>query len=185
MSTVIHGVVSDVETWLDDVVIGLNLCPFAAIPRKNNQVRFTVSQALAEEVLLADLHAELTFMSQIPAVEVETSLLIVPDMLAKFDDYNQFLDLVDELLEAFEWEGIFQIASFHPDYCFAETDPDSVENLTNRAPYPILHIIREQSMEKALAKMASPDEIFKRNIQTMNDLSTEQIKALFPYLHLS
>jgi hypothetical protein len=178
MSTVIH----DVETWLDDVVIGLNLCPFAAIPRKNQQVRFTVSQALAEEVLLADLHAELTFMSQTPAAEIETSLLIVPDMLAKFEDYNQFLDLVDGLLEAFEWEGFFQIASFHPDYCFAETDPDSVENLTNRSPYPILHIIREQSMEKALAKMTSPDEIYKRNIQTMNDLPTEQIKVLFPYL---
>jgi hypothetical protein len=185
MSTVIHNVISDVETWLDGVVIGLNLCPFAAIPRKNNQVRFTVSQALAEEVLLADLHAELTLMSQTPAVEVETSLLIVPDMLAKFDDYNQFLDLVDELLEAFEWEGIFQIASFHPHYCFAETDPDSVVNLTNRAPYPILHIIREQSLEKALKKMTSPDEIYKRNIETMNGLSTEQIKSLFPHLHLS
>tara|TARA_R110001606_G_scaffold11354_3_gene49175 strand:- start:55388 stop:55933 length:546 start_codon:yes stop_codon:yes gene_type:complete len=179
------SIISDVETWLDDVVIGLNLCPFAAIPRKNNQVRFVVSQALTEEVLLADLHAELTFMSKTPALEVETSLLIVPDLLAKFDYYNQFLDLVDNLLEAFEWEGIFQIASFHPDYCFAETDPDSVENLTNRAPYPILHIIREESLEKALEKMTSPDEIYKRNIQTMNELSAEQTKALFPYLHFS
>ena len=181
MSTVI----SDVERWLDDVVIGLNLCPFAKIPRQNNQVRFVVSQALSEEVLLADLHAELTFMSQTPAEEVETSLLIVPDMLAKFNDYNQFLDLVDDLLVSFEWEGTFQIASFHPNYCFAETEPDSTENLTNRAPYPILHIIREASLEKALAKMASPDEIYERNIQTMNDLSDERIKDLFPYLHRS
>ncbi len=178
MSTVI----ADVETWLDDVVIGLNLCPFAAIPRKNNQVRFTVSEALTEEVLLADLHAELTFMSQTPAKEVETSLLIVPDMLAKFEDYNQFLDLVDELLEAFEWDGIFQIASFHPNYCFAETAPNAAENFTNRSPHPILHIIREESLEKALEKMVSPDEIYKRNIQTMNDLSSEQLKRLFPYL---
>jgi hypothetical protein len=185
MRTVIHDVISGVETWLDNVVIGLNLCPFATIPRKNDQVRFTVSQALAEEVLLADLHAELTFMNKISALEVETSLLIVPDMLAKFDDYNQFLDLVDELLEAFEWEGIFQIASFHPHYCFAQTVPGTVENLTNRAPYPILHIIREQSLEKALEKMTSPDEIYKRNIETMNSLSTEQIKSLFPHLYLS
>lgn len=176
------SIISDVETWLDDVVIGLNLCPFAAIPRKNNQIRFTVSQALTEEVLLADLYAELSFMSKTPALEVETSLLIVPDMLAKFDDYNQFLDLVDGLLESFEWDGIFQIASFHPDYCFAETKPDSTENLTNRAPFPILHIIREESMEKALAKMASPDEIYKRNIKTMNELPAEKIKSLFPYL---
>jgi hypothetical protein len=178
------AITSDVETWLDDVVIGLNLCPFAAIPRKNDQVRFVVSQALSEEVLLADLHAELSFMNKTPALEVETSLLIVPDMLAKFDDYNQFLDLVDELLESFEWDGIFQIASFHPNYCFAETDPDSVENLTNRAPYPILHIIREESLEKALEKMASPDEIYKRNIETMNNLSAEKIRVLFPYLDL-
>jgi len=182
MSTVIHNAISDIETWLDNVVIGLNLCPFAAIPRENDQVRFTVSQALTEEVLLADLHAELTFMSQTPASDVETSLLIVPDMLAKFDDYNQFLDLVDELLEEFEWDGIFQIASFHPDYCFAETKPDSTENLTNRSPYPILHIIREASLEKALAKMMSPDEIYKRNIETMHNLSAEKIKVLFPYL---
>jgi hypothetical protein len=178
------AITSDVETWLDDVVIGLNLCPFAAIPRKNDQVRFVVSQALSEEVLLADLHAELSFMNKSPALEVETSLLIVPDMLAKFDDYNQFLDLVDELLESFEWDGIFQIASFHPNYCFAETDPDSVENLTNRAPYPILHIIREESMEKALEKMTSPDEIYKRNIETMNNLSADKIRVLFPYLDL-
>lgn len=178
------SIIADVETWLDDVVIGLNLCPFAAMPRKNNQVRFTVSQALTEEVLLADLHAELTFMSQTPAIEVETSLLIVPDMLTKFDDYNQFLDLVDELLEVFEWEGIFQIATFHPDYCFAETEANSTENLTNRSPYPILHILREQSMEKALAKMSSPDEIYKRNIQTMKELSADKIKTLFPYVKL-
>tara|TARA_R110002050_G_scaffold57423_5_gene129388 strand:- start:318964 stop:319521 length:558 start_codon:yes stop_codon:yes gene_type:complete len=185
MSTVIDDVISDVETWLDDVVIGLNLCPFAAIPRKNNQVRFTVSQALTEEVLLADLYAELVFMSQTPAEEVETSLLIVPDMLTKFDDYNQFLDLADALLEEFEWDSIFQIASFHPDYCFAETDANSTENLTNRSPYPILHILREASIEKALEKMISPDEIYKRNIQTMNNLSAEKIKVLFPHLHCS
>ncbi len=182
MSTVIHDAISNVEIWLDDVVIGLNLCPFAAIPRNNNQVRFTVSQALTEEVLLADLYAELTFMSKTPALEVETSLLIVPDMLNKFDDYNQFLDLADALLEEFEWDGVFQIASFHPDYCFAETDANSTENLTNRSPYPILHILREATMEKALEKMVSPDEIFKRNIETMSELSAEKIKVLFPYL---
>ena len=178
------SIISAVEAWLDNVVIGLNLCPFAAMPRKNNQVRFTVSQALTEEVLLADLHAELTFMEKTPAAEVETSLIIVPDMLAKFDDYNQFLDLADALLQSFEWEGIFQIASFHPNYCFAETEPSSTENLTNRAPYPILHILREESLDKALEKMASPDEIYTRNIQTMSKLSAEKIKTLFPYLEL-
>jgi hypothetical protein len=178
----VTSIISDVETWLDDIVIGLNLCPFAITPRKNQQVRFTVSQALTAEVLLADLYDELSLMSKIPSVDVETSLLIVPDMLANFDDYNQFLDLVDQLLETFEWDGIFQIASFHPDYCFAETKPNSTENLTNRAPYPILHILREQTIETALDKMISPDEIYKRNIQTMAELPAERIKTLFPYL---
>ena len=175
-------IITAVENWLDDVVIGLNLCPFAAKPRRQNQVRFNVSEAFTSEVLLADLHQELLLLDQTPASEIETSLLIVPNMLNNFDDYNQFLDLVDKLLIEFEWEGIFQIASFHPDYCFADTPPDSVENLTNRSPYPILHIIREESMEKALETMTSPDEIYKRNIQTMTNLQAEEISTLFPYL---
>jgi len=171
-----------VEQWLDDVVIGLNLCPFAAMPRRNNQIRFTTSDAQTSEDLLSHLYDELKFLEKTPAQEVETSLLILPFILADFDDYNQFLDIVDELLIEFEWEGVFQIASFHPDYCFADTESDSVENLTNRAPYPILHIIREASMEKALQNMTAPDEVFKRNIETMHNLSTDQIKHLFPYL---
>lgn len=172
-----------VEKWLDDVVIGLNLCPFAAMPRRNKQIRFTTSDATTNEKLLTHLYDELTLLDQKPASEIETTLLIVPHFLTDFDDYNQFLDIVDELLESFEWESIYQVASFHPDYCFADTEQDSVENLTNRSPYPILHIIREASMEKALKSMSKPDEIFKRNITTMNGLSTEQIQSLFPHLH--
>lgn len=171
-----------VEQWLDDVVIGLNLCPFAAKPRQNNQIRFKVSQGLTPEVLVADLFDELNFMAQTGASEVETTLLIIPDMLLNFDDYNEFLDIADGLIIDNDWEGIFQIASFHPDYCFAETTSDSVENLTNRAPYPILHILREDSLTKALENMASPDEVYKRNIKTMNQLSPEKIHNLFPHL---
>jgi hypothetical protein len=104
-----------VEQWLDDVVIGLNLCPFSAKPRQNNQVRFKVCQALTPEVLVADLFDELNFMAQSEASDVETSLLIIPDMLLNFDDYNEFLDIADGLIIDNDWEGIFQIASFHPD----------------------------------------------------------------------
>jgi hypothetical protein len=172
----------EVEQWLDDVVIGLNLCPFAAQPRRNNQIRLTVSHALTPEVLVADLYDELSFMAHTEASEVETSLLIVPDMLLNFDDYNEFLDIADGLLIDNDWEGVFQIASFHPDYCFADTQADSVDNLTNRAPYPILHIIREDSLSKALDNMASPDEVYKRNIRTVNHLTPEQIHSLFPHL---
>ena len=172
-----------VEQWLDEVVIGLNLCPFAAKPRSQNQVRFMVSQAQTEQELLYDLHTEIQLLEQTPPTEIETTLLIIPFLLADFEDYNQFLDIVDAVLDDFNWHGEFQIASFHPHYCFADTQIDSIENFTNRSPYPILHIIREQSMEKALAHMAAPDEIFKRNITTMNNLSTEQIAKLFPYLN--
>jgi len=172
-----------VERWLDEVVIGLNLCPFAAMPRRNNQVRFVTSAANTTEDLVTHLYDELKFLEQTPAQEVETTLLILPTILADFDDYNQFLDIVDELLSTFQWEGVFQVASFHPHYCFADVDPDDVENLTNRSPYPILHIIREKSMEKALKNMAAPDEVFKRNINTMNNLPLDEIKSLFPYLY--
>ena len=171
-----------VEKWLDDVVIGLNLCPFAAKPRRNNQIRFTVSEAKAPEVLLADLYDELKLLENTAAKEIETTLIIIPNLLTDFDDYKQFLDVVDGLLIEYDWEGTFQVASFHPDYCFAETEPDSTENLTNRSPYPILHIIREASMEKALENMAAPDEVFKRNIKTMQHLSDSEIESLFPYL---
>ncbi len=177
-----NQIVTTVESWLDNVVIGLNLCPFAAKPRRNNQIRITVSTALTSEVLLADLQAELQLMAATPSSDTETSLLVVADMLENFEDYNQFLALVDKLLVQFEWEGVFQVASFHPNYCFADTPVDSQENLTNRSPYPILHIIREEGLEMALKSMKSPEEVYKQNIKTMNNLSTEEIKQLFPYL---
>ena len=174
--------IKDVERWLDKVVIGLNFCPFAAKPCRNEQVRFVTSKASSEELLLTDLQDELTLLDQTPSSKIETTLLIVPEMLSDFYDYNQFLELVDELLVQFEWEGVFQVASFHPDYCFADAEPDSVDNLTNRSPYPILHILREDSIEKALENIADPDEVYKRNIETMKTLSSEQIKILFNYL---
>ncbi len=171
-----------VKHWLDEIVIGLNFCPFAAKPRRNKQIRYICSQATSSEDLLIDLQEELTLLDQTPATEIETTLLIISKMLADFSDYNQFLDLVDELLVQCEWEGIFQVASFHPDYSFADTEPDSVDNLTNRSPFPVLHIIREDSIEKVIKNITSADEIYKQNIQTIRNLSSEQIKTLFYYL---
>jgi len=171
-----------VEQWLDNIVIGLNLCPFATKPRRNNQIRFKVSQALTNEVLIADLYEELSLLAQTEATKVETTLIIVPNMLADFEDANQFLDIADNLLVEFNWEGIFQIASFHPDYYFESTQPEDAENYTNRAPYPIFHLLRENSLTAALQNMSSPDEVYERNINTMNHLSADQIKTLFSYL---
>jgi len=174
---------AQVEHWLDNVVIGLNLCPFARKPRQDNQIRFKLSEAGTSEQLLNDLYDELSLLENTPPQEIETTLIIVSNMLADFDGYNQFLDSVDDLLASFGWTGTFQVASFHPDYCFSDTHPDDIENLTNRAPAPVLHLIREQSMERALKHITAPDEIFKRNIDTMHRLTDEQIKTLFPYLY--
>lgn len=171
-----------VEQWLDDVVIGLNLCPFAAKPRRNDQIRIVISDADTPENVLNTLYDELKLLESTAPKEIETSLIVLPHVLADFDDYNQFLDSVDGLLIEFNWEGVFQVASFHPDYCFADTPADSVENLTNRSPYPILHLIREASMEKALEHMVAPNEVFERNIQTMNNLTADELATLFPYL---
>lgn len=171
-----------VRRWLEQVVIGLNLCPFAAQPLRENQLRITVSEALDEEALLADLHAELSLMDRTRARDLQTTLLIAPRMLADFDAYNQLLDLVDALLDQFEWTGVYQVASFHPGYRFADTAADDAGNLTNRAPYPILHLLREESLDQALEHFPDPEQIPERNIRRMETLSDDDKRRLFPYL---
>jgi len=116
-------IIADVKQWLDEVVIGLDLCPFAARPRREKRVRIVVSHATDEEALLNDLQAELERLSDTPAAELETTLLAIPDMLEDFADYNDFLDAVDLWVEQFGWEGDLQVASFHPQYQFADTEP--------------------------------------------------------------
>lgn len=178
----IAAVEADVQRWLDQVVIGLNLCPFAAKPARAGLVRIIVSPARTEEALLTDLHAALTQLDGAEADELETVLLVIPQMLHIFDRYNQFLDLADALLDEFEWVGTYQIASFHPRYRFEGTEADARENLTNRAPYPILHLLREASLDEALASYPDPENIPARNIQRMENLDEAQVRALFPYL---
>ncbi|AWI75323.1 MAG: DUF1415 domain-containing protein [Betaproteobacteria bacterium HGW-Betaproteobacteria-13] len=175
-------IISDVRQWLDDVVIGLNLCPFAAKPRAEDRVRICVSHATTDEALLDDMQAELERLSDTPASELETTVLAIPDMLSDFEDYNQFLDLVDLWLQQFGWEGELQVASFHPDYQFADTEADDAGNLTNRSPWPLLHMIREESLEHALAHFPDPEGIPERNVLRMEQLSEDERKRLFPYL---
>jgi len=178
-------IVSEVSRWLNDVVIGLNLCPFSAKPTAENRVRFFVSDAVSEEDLLSDLQKEMELLDERGAEKIETTLLIVPHLLIDFFDYNQFLQWANQLIKRMNWQGVYQIASFHPDYYFAGTDPEDAENLTNRAPYPILHIIREASLEKALRYYPDVDEIPERNQARVAALSAEQKRALFPYLFMS
>lgn len=173
---------TDVMQWLNSVVIGLNLCPFAGKPTGENRVRLQVSCALDEEGLLQELADEMALLDKTPPAEIETSLLIVPLLLQDFFDYTQFLQWAESMLKRNGWKGVYQLASFHPRYCFAGADEDDLENLTNRAPYPIVHIIREASLSRALAYVDDVEGIPERNKQRVQALTEQERQRLFPYL---
>lgn len=177
-----HKVIADTRAWLENVVIGLNLCPFASKPFREDAIRFVCSEAATEQQLLEELQSELLTLDNSPVDVIETTLLIVPNFLQDFFDYNQFLEWGDRLLRREQCEGIVQLASFHPDYCFAGAEPDDAENLTNRSPFPMLHLIREDSLEAALEKYPDSDRIPESNIAKMNELSNREKARLFPYL---
>jgi hypothetical protein len=176
------SVKQEVILWLNSVVIGLNLCPFAGRPTGENRVRFQLSDSSTEEDVLADLIAEMERLDQTPVAELETTLLIIPNTLQDFFDYTQFLIWAQSQLKRQGWQGVYQLASFHPNYCFAGADPDDDENLTNRSPYPIIHIIREASLAKAIEYFEGVEEIPERNKACVEALSVEQKRTLFPYL---
>jgi hypothetical protein len=161
---------ADVRRWLERAVIGLNLCPFAKAVYARQQVRIVVSDATTERALLEQLGEEMALLRHTPAETIDTTLLVHPQVLQDFLDYNDFLDDADALLEAMELDGVLQVASFHPRYQFAGTQPDDAENLTNRAPWPILHLLREDSVDRAVAAYPEPDAIIERNVATMREL---------------
>ena len=178
----IAAIEQQVRDWLQQVVMGLELCPFARRPYENQQVKFAFCFSHEDEQILQALLAEMQLLDELEPEQLETTLLLLPEALPDFLDFNQFLDQVDALIEEHHFTGVFQVASFHPQYQFADTDANDVENLTNRAPYPILHILREESLEQALKVYPQAEQIPERNIQTMRDLSESQIQRLFPYL---
>ena len=169
-------IIETTRRWVATVVADLNLCPFAKDALINNQIRFSVTEAATEEQLLADLQAEIELLDTEPTIE--TTLLIHPRVLADFDDYNQFLNYSDGLLVQMAREGIYQIASFHPDYQFGGTEPDDAENYTNKSPYPMLHLLREASLERAIAGYPNAEQIPEHNIALMETMGTEKLKAL-------
>lgn len=181
-NTDINAITEQVDQWLNDVVIGLNLCPFAAKPQRNKQIKIFVSEASQEEALLEDILLQLIELSSTEPEKLETTLVVVPNMLKDFWDYNFFIDWVEGLIKQQDWEGIFQVATFHPDYCFGGAEPEDDENLTNRSPYPVFHLIREESMEKVLKHYPDPESIPDTNIARVSALSEEERKKLFPYL---
>ena len=171
-------VVADTRRWLERAVIGLNLCPFAKAVYVKNQVRFVLSDATTPEALVEQLAEELLLLRDTPAEQIDTTLIIHPEVLTDFLDYNDFLDNADAAVEALDLGGILQVASFHPDYQFDGTHPDDPSNCTNRSPFPTLHLLREDSVERAVAAFPDPDVIVERNIATLDKLGAEGFKRL-------
>jgi hypothetical protein len=165
--------------WLERAVIGLNLCPFAKAVHAKGQVRYVLSDADTPQALLEQLGEELLRLRDTPAEAVDTTLLVHPRVLADFLDYNDFLDEADALVEALDLEGVLQVASFHPDYQFAGTEPGDLGNFSNRAPFPTLHLLREDSVERAVAAFPDPDAIVERNLETLRELGAEGWRKLF------
>ena len=171
-----ENIIQATQKWVETIVIGMNLCPFAKREVVKNRVRYTVAESTAQEQLLMDLKIELELLNNDSSIE--TTLLIHPSILQDFYDYNDFLELADSLLIDMELEGIYQIASFHPNYQFGGTNFDDAENYTNRSPYQMLHLIREASLEKAVANYPDPEDIPERNINLMNELGADKMKVL-------
>jgi len=164
------------QRWLERVVVALDLCPFAKREFLNQRVRFKESAASTQEQLLQDLVVELALLNRRP--DIETTLLIHPKVLQDFDAYNQFLDFADSVIMQMKLEGVFQIASFHPHYQFANTHVDDVQNFTNRSPCPLLHILREASLAGVIDRHSDIRKIPHDNIQLMRSLGAEYMQNL-------
>jgi hypothetical protein len=166
------------QSWVERVVIRLNLCPFAKAVQARGQVRYCLSAAKTEAELLHDLRSELTSLAATDPQLVDTTLLVHPHVLKDFQDYNDFLAKADAELVALELEGELQIASFHPDYCFADSEPNDPANYTNRSPFPMLHLLREASVSRAVDSFPDTSRIYERNIATLRALTPEEISGL-------
>lgn len=171
-------VLDDTHRWLQRAVIGLNLCPFAKSVEVNQRLRTVVSAARTPEDLLKNLAHELLSLNRADPDETETTLLVHPWVLNDFLDFNDFLGAADALVEDLDLDGVLQVASFHPDYQFDGTEADDVDNLSNRSPYPTLHLLREESIERAVETMPDTDAIYEANIETLRRIGRKGWDAL-------
>lgn len=168
-----EAVLAATQRWVERAVIGLNLCPFAKSVQVKGQIHYEVSAAINRKQVAQDLQRLLETVADADPQEMDTALLIVPDALSDFLDYNDFLDVAEDMLEAMELDGVLQVASFHPQYQFADAGPDDIENYTNRSPYPIFHILREDSLDRAVESNPDAAEIYLRNQETLRRLGRE------------
>lgn len=174
-----EAIVTETKTWLERAVIGLNLCPFAKSVFVKKQVRYALTAASTADKLLAELEHELTRLAETDPAELDTTLLIHPQAMTDFLDYHFFLAEVDALNRNLGYDGVFQIASLHPNYEFSGSEPDDIANFTNRSPYPTLHLLRESSIDRAVAAFPDAADIFERNIETMEQLGHDGWKKLW------
>ena len=164
-------VLADMHRWIEKAVIGLNLCPFARAVYVKNQVRIVVSRARHLDAFLDELDAELELLKATPAEQIDTTLLVHPTLFPDFLQFNDFLGVVENVVTEYELDGVIQVASFHPRFQFEGSEPDDISNATNRAPYPTLHLLREDSIERAVASDAGDAEVIvERNIATLQSL---------------
>jgi uncharacterized protein len=171
-------VLAETRAWVDHAVIGLGLCPFAKAVQAREQIRYVVSSATEAEVLLVELQNEMQFLATADPDRVDTTLLIHPGVLNRFTDFNEFLALAEETLRQADLEGVLQVASFHPHFQFAGTIADEVSNATNQSPYPTLHLLREESVDRAVAAFPLAEMIYEKNIRTLEALGVDGWRAL-------
>ena len=165
--------IAETRAWVRRAVIGLNLCPFARAVDAKDQIRYVFSDATDAETLLATLVVELQRLADTDPALVDTTMLIHPRVLGDFEDFNDFLELADAAVEDLDLDGVLQVASFHPGFQFADTEPDDVTNATNRSPYPTLHLLREDSVDRAVAAFPEAEAIFERNMETLEKLGAK------------
>lgn len=170
--------IADTRRWLERAVIGLNLCPFAKAPHVKGQIHFAACAGGTRRDLLARLRAELLALAAADPAERETTLLVVPDQFADFLDFNDFLDEAEALLDALDLQGVLQIAPFHPRFQFEGTAPEDIGNASNRSPYPTLHLLREDSVDRAVQAFPEAEAIWQANVETLERLGPEGWAAL-------
>ncbi|HVR96036.1 MAG TPA: DUF1415 domain-containing protein [Thermoanaerobaculia bacterium] len=171
-------IVAETQAWIEKAVIGLDLCPFTKAVYIKKQIRYAISQAETSEALLADLVGELRTLTAADPEDIETTLLIHPWVFTEFLDYNDFLDIADAAVADLGFAGEIQVASFHPLYQFTGTEPDDITNYTNRSPYPMLHLLREASVERAVESFPDTARIYEKNIKTLRRLGHEGWRRL-------
>ena len=176
MNTYSKKIIAETQAWITHAVVGLNLCPFARAVQVKNQIRCVVSEATHIDALMAQLCEEMHFLAEADPAKVETTLLIHPQVLTDFLDFNDFLELADAALEELGYDGVLQVASFHPQFQFEGTEPDDVTNATNRSPYPALHLLREDSVERAVAAFPNAEAVMENIVET-NIATLEKLGA--------